>query len=185
MATKITRKPVPVKPRTAQPVATRVIGRGVYQPAPTVAPGTGAQAPQATAPPPDPIFLAQQAAAQRSLAIGGAWDTYSRGRIENSYGLGADTSNPYSKAALMREDYLSGQRGTESNYANAGQINSGAYQSAKNYNARQYSIGDDRLRREYQDQKDAITKGATDRYSQLGADLSAEDLTALIRSIGR
>lgn len=139
----------------------------------------------ATAPPPDPYLIAQQNAAQRSLALGNAWDTYGRAQIENQYGYGADVSNPFSEAMLLQHDYQANQRGTTNSYASQGQLYSGAYQNAKNYNARQYAIADDAARRRYQSAKDAITRGASERYSQIGANLTQQDLDALIRQIGR
>lgn len=138
----------------------------------------------ATALPPDPMFLAQQAAAQRTLALGNAWDTYARGRIENEYGLGSDVSNPYSRARLLEQDYQTGQRGTALDYANAGQLYSGASQNATDYNANKYSQNYDALKRSYQSQKDAITKGAIDRTSGSIANISQEDLAALLRQLG-
>lgn len=148
------------------------------------APGANAYASQQeTAPPPDPAFLAQQAQAQLAMGLGNAWDTYSRGRVENDYGLGADASNPYSRAKLLEQSYQQNQRGTDSSYANAGQLYSGAYQSAKNYDARNYAIGQDRLQREYQGAKDQITKGSLDRYSQYG-NLAGADLQSLLKQLG-
>lgn len=151
-------------------------------------PGMGAPAQnvytsQDTAPPPDPAFLAQQAQAQLAMGLGNAWDTYQRGQIENDYGLGADASNPYSRAKLLEQSYQQNQRGANTSYASQGQLYSGAYQNAKDYNARNYAVGQDRLQREYQGAKDQITKGSLDRYSQYGS-LAGADLQSLLKQLG-
>lgn len=132
---------------------------------------------------PDPTFLAEQAAAQRTLALGGAWDTYSRAQLSNQYGYG-DVSNPFNLAQLQKEEYQRTQNRTLNSLASQGQLYSGALGAERNYNAKNYAISEDRLRRQYQGAQDAITKAALDRYSTTLGNVSQQDLQSVLNQLG-
>lgn len=140
--------------------------------------------PVAQPPPLDPAFQAQQAAANLNIQFGNAWDQYQTGQIENQYGLGLDTSNPYSRAKLLEESYTRSRRGTTNSLAAQGQLYSGAMQTAQDENLRNYSIGKDTLSRERQAALDAILKGNLDRYGQVGANIDDQTLQSLLAALG-
>lgn len=140
-------------------------------------------------PPVDPQLIAQQNAANLSIALGDTWDTYQKGRIDTSFGNvdnpAADAvSNPYSQAALAYKRYNEAQQGTTNNYAAAGQLYSGALQHAGEGNAFNYLRGLAALRQSRQDQLDSLTQGALGRYSQVGANISQDQLTSLTKALG-
>lgn len=159
--------------RTTKPQITYKPPAPAWQPQAAPAPVTG--------PPPDPTFIAQQNAANRGLALGSAWDQYSLGQIENDYGLGSDVSNPYSRAKLLEDSYHNQQRGTLNSATN---LYSGAMQDRQDTNARNYAIGYDQLRRQYQGQKAGVLRGAVDRYSSTLGNVSQQDLDSLLRQLG-
>jgi hypothetical protein len=140
-------------------------------------------------PPVDPQFEAQKAAANRNIALGDAWDTYQTGRLNQSYGNldnpAADlTSNPYSRAAALQNAYLTAKRQSLNSYAAQGQLYSGAYQNRTEDVTRGYNEGLHGLRTEKQDAIDQILKGGMDRYSQVGATVSDDQLRAILRALG-
>src|SRR5690349_14885095 len=68
-------------------------------------------------PPVDPALVAQQNAANLSIGLGDAWDTYKGGQIDAAFGNldnpAADAvGNPYSQAALALKRYNEAQAGT-------------------------------------------------------------------------
>lgn len=70
-----------------------------------------------------------------------------------SYGLGnmggSFASNPYSRAALLQRSYDQNQRRTQNSMASAGQLYSGATQSARNFNNFNYGQAGDALRKDF------------------------------------
>lgn len=143
----------------------------------------GFSSPQPTAPPPDPEAAEYQARAQRTGAISGVLAQYDIGRTNQEYGFG-DSSNPYSRANLLMENFKRGQAGTNVGYAAQGGLYSGAYQTAQQEQQHQYDIGYDRLRRDYQDQIGNIQRGQLQQYGEYGSGLSLEQYNALIRGFG-
>lgn len=178
-----------VKNRIGDPAKQTIGARPGAQPwvVPGPDPASANPAPDAQPEPgplPDPAFMAQQAAAQRQLQLGGVWDKYQLGQIENSYGLGVDVSNPFSRANLLQQQYQRGQRGTEQSYAQQGQLHAGAYQNARNFNAGQYSQQYDALKRQYQGEKAGVIQGQIARYGSTIGNVSQQDMDSVIRALG-
>lgn len=180
---------------TAQPTTSRKHpkrAKGTAPPAvkPTVI-GTEAQPTTKLdgAPPVDPTLVAQQNAANTSVALGDAWDTYQQGQVGATYGNldnpAADlASNPYSLAALKLQAFNNQTRGTLNSYASHGQLYAGSLQNAQEANVQGYNQGLDALKKRKQSALDALTKGKLDRYSQVGATLDQNTLTALLKALG-
>lgn len=140
-------------------------------------------------PPVDPTLVAQQNAANLSIGLGNAWDTYQQGQIGLGYGnldnpAGDLTSNPYSKAALYLKLYQNQQRGNLTSFAARGDLYSGAYQGQTEADLQGYNRGVDALKKERQGALDALVKGELDRYSQVGASLSTDELASIMRALG-
>lgn len=135
----------------------------------------------ATAPPIDPSYEAYKVSAGRNTALADADAAYQGQRIENEYGLGADTSNPWSKAKLLEENYKRSQRGTQNSAGN--QLYSGSYQRAQSENTRNYSMGYDQLARGYQDAKYNVTRGQLGSYAENAMGVDDEKFRALLRAI--
>lgn len=156
-------------------------GPGTAYPTPPPFPSNPYTAP---APPIDPAYEAYKVSAGRSVALADADATYQNARLENLYGLGADTSNPYSRGKLLAENLRRSQRGTEGSYANMGQQYSGAYQVAQGENTRNYSIGYDQLARDYADQKKGVLRGQLGTYAQYGTGVDEAQFQSLLKALG-
>lgn len=138
----------------------------------------------ATAPPIDPNYDAYRVSSGRNLALANADATYAGAQIENQYGLGSDTSNPYSRAKLLEETYKRSQRGTLNNYAAQGQLYSGAYGRMQGENKRNYSMGYDELARSYQDAKRTNTRNQLGAYADYGVGVDDAQFNSLLRALG-
>lgn len=133
-------------------------------------PGT----PDAFVPPPDPVLIAQQAANNRPYldAIGAAPADLSR--LGSDYGYGVnytpgqvddsglatvgdatigelDTSNPYSRAALLQKSYTNNRQANTTNLAARGQLYSGALQKTQEGQQTAFNQGSEANRRGFQD----------------------------------
>jgi hypothetical protein len=147
-------------------------------------------APDTSGPPPDPALMAQQNAANTTIGLGNAWDTYQTGQINANFGNldnpGSDAaSNPYSQAALAYKRYNESQAGSLNSYAERGQLYAGSLQNATEANAGNYSQNIAGLRKQKQGQIDGLTKGALDRYSTTGATLNGDSLSSLMKLLGQ
>jgi lambda family phage tail tape measure protein len=136
------------------------------------------------APPIDPQAEAYNVSARRNVALGDADATYQNARIENQYGLGADQSNPYNDARMLEDAYLRNQSSTKSSYASRGLQGSGAYKQVKAFNERNYSIGYDRLARDYQDAKYGVTRGQLQSYADYGVGVDDARFQSILRGLG-
>jgi hypothetical protein len=134
------------------------------------------------APPVDPQYEAYRVSAQRNVALGDADATYQAARIENQYGLGADRSNPYSDARMLEDAYKRNQRGTLNSYA--AQKGSGAYLRAQDEDKRNYSIGYDRLSRDYTDAKYGVARGQLQSYADYGVGVDDARFQSILRGLG-
>lgn len=133
------------------------------------------------APPPDPAQIAATVTANRNLGIADADTTYQTGQIKQAYGYD-DLSNPFSRAALLKESYDKQQLGTTSNFAGQNQYNSGAYGGARTGDRHQYAIADDATRREYADALHGVSRNKLQAYADYGTSISAADWDALINA---
>lgn len=138
----------------------------------------------ATAPPIDPNYEATKISAGRNVALSDADALYQNTQIENSYGLGSDTSNPYSRAKLLENNYQRQQRGTQIGLAQQGQLYSGAMQTAQDENTRNYSMGYDQLARGYGDAKYQNTRAQLGTYAANATGVDQEKFNALLRALG-
>lgn len=135
-----------------------------------------------TAPPPDPELLQRQIAGQQSLQIGDAWDTYQKGVLSNTYGIG-DTSNPYSRAKLLEDSYRKRQGSTLNNYASQGQLYSGALNKQMDEDQFQHNIDNNNMQRSYYDSLANIEKGRIDRYASTGQALDQAQLNSILQAL--
>lgn len=140
-------------------------------------------------PPPDPAFEAQKAAANRTLRLGDAYDVYQSGRVNSAFGnldnpAGDLTGNPYSRAADLENAYLRAKRGSVNSYAAQGQLYAGSLQNRVEEDRRGYDQSLDSLKKAKQDALDQILKGGLDRYSQVGADITDDQLSMILRALG-
>ena len=148
------------------------LGKGLASPASSPASG----------PPIDPAFEAYRAAAGRNVSLSDAEAKYQQGALSNEYGIG-DSSNPYSKAALLQESYNRSKLGTQ-NSVGGNQIFSGSYQNAQGENDRNYSIGSDALKRAYGQASHGIQYGQAQTYANNALGVDSEKFNALLRALG-
>jgi hypothetical protein len=137
----------------------------------------------APTPPVDPDYEAYRVSANRNVALADADAGYQNARIENQYGLGSDRSNPWSDAKMLEDSYLRDQRGTTNSYASQGQLNSGAYQRMQGENKRSYSIGYDRLARDYQDAKYGVARDQLQTWADSGVGIDQAKFESILRSL--
>jgi hypothetical protein len=147
----------------------------------TSAPASAAAGP--SAPPIDPAFEAYRAAAGRNVAVSDAEAKYQLGSLSNEYGIG-DTSNPYSKAALLQESYNRSKLGTTNSMASQGQLYSGALQNAQGENDRNYSINSDALKRAYGNATHAVRYGQAQTYANNAIGVDSSAFQSLLNSLG-
>lgn len=131
----------------------------------------------------DPTYEAYLNQARYNRALADTEATYQTGQIKQSYGI-EDQSNPYSRAALLRQNYLEAKRGTTTSLASQGQINSGASKRLQGENDRQYSIADDQLKRDYADALHNVQYGQAQTYANYGTGVDDQALQALLRALG-
>lgn len=175
------------KPKNYHVTPTGAVGRNTAQGMLALAPQPGyhAQAGQVVPVPQLPLDPAQEAAKvsnQRNLGISEATSVYDTGQIENEYGLGADKSNPYSRAKLLEDSYKRSQRGTLNSMASMGQLYSGAYGRAQRENTRNYNIAYDQLSRDYTGKLRGVQQGRLLAYGQYGSDEDEAAFQALLRA---
>lgn len=174
------------QPRTTFTPATSkfVPSASIFTPSPGYTPQPDAPPAPDPGPPADPYLDAQKAAADRNLKFGDAADAYQKTQIENRYGFGTDTSNPYSVAKLLQDSYQKSQKATSLGMAAQGQLYSGALQSKLEQGTRDYNIDFDRQKRSYQDQLYELLLGKAQRYGSTIADISNEQRDSLLRALG-
>lgn len=165
------------------------VGPGAAGLVPRATPMVGGQPNQGLGPvggpPIDPQYEAYKLSSGRNLAIGNADATYQRGQLEQSYGYGASgAANPYSRAALLEESFKRSKLGTTNSYASSGQLYSGAYGRMQGENERQYSIGADQNRREYDQAVYGVNRGQAQNAANYGVGMDDEKFKALLRSLG-
>lgn len=133
----------------------------------------------------DPAVASAQVAANRNVAVGDLYGTWQQGNLDQDYGFGAGgAANPYSRAALLQESFRRSQRGTTNSYASQGQLYSGAYNRMQNENQRNYDIGYDQRRRDYDRQSGDIGFGRLENYANAGTGVDETKFNALLRALG-
>lgn len=128
------------------------------------------QAPVAAPQPVDPAFEAAKQSAQWNITTSDAEANYQTGQTAYQLGYNADgslnTSNPYSQAMLLQDNYKRSQVGTNNSMAAAGQLYSGARLNAQGRNDRLYAEGSAGLRDQAQDRYHNIGYGRLTTYGQ-------------------
>jgi hypothetical protein len=149
------------------------------------APGVQAPPPDVGGPPLDPQYEAYVLGANRNLALGNADAAYQRGQLEQSFGYGASgAANPYSRAALLREQFNRAKLGTTNNYAGQRQLNSGAYGRMQGENQHQYSIAEDANRRAYDQSVYGVNYGQAQNAANYGIGMDDATFQKLLRALG-
>lgn len=100
-----------------------------------------------------------------------------------SYGLGnmggSFASNPYSRAALLQRSYDQNQLRTQNSMAAAGQLYSGATQSARNFNRFNYGQAGDALRKDFGSRMSQVGLQRQGAQNQYGSALEAAQRQAI------
>lgn len=144
-------------------------------------PGEGAPGP--TGQPLDPQYEAYLTQARYQRGLADAEAAYQTGQIRQEYGV-EDQSNPYSRAALLKDTYEQAKRGTRNSLASSGQAHSGAAGRAQGANDRNYSIGYDQLVRQYQGAIHGVQYGQAQTIANYGTGQDQAAYEALIRALG-
>lgn len=131
----------------------------------------------------DPAVENARVVGNRNVALSNAYGTYQLGELENVYGLGNDTSNPYSKAKLLEDSYNRSRRGSLNSYAEVGQLHSGAYGRAQGENQRNYLMGYDQLSRSYTGAKQNIGLAGLQTYANAGTSIDQATFDAALRAL--
>lgn len=129
-------------------------------------------------------YLAEQdrqfAIAQAGFAYEGGQEAYQTGFNQNGT---ANASNPYSLAALLKENYNRSTSGTLNSYANQGQLYSGAYGRMQGENARNYSMGYNQLANQAASAYQSLSQRESQAAAQYGIGLTAQQRAALYRAL--
>lgn len=134
----------------------------------------------------DPNVVNAQVTSTRNIQVGDAQATFQQGNLDQDYGFGAGgAANPYSRAALLQENFKRSQLGTTNSYASQGQLYSGAYGRMQGENQRNYSIGYDQLHREYDQRTGDIAFGRLQNYADAGTNVSQSQWAGLYASLGK
>lgn len=154
-----------------------------------VGPRPGAPKPATAAPvqPYDPAYQAYVAQQNRDFGISDANAAYNIGQEAYNTGFNQNgtlnESNPYSEAALLKENFNRATSGTLNSYANQGQLYSGAYGRMQGENSRQYSIGYNNAATRAADTYHRIAYGRQTAASQAGVGLNDQARLALYRAL--
>lgn len=139
---------------------------------------------------PQPVDTALENAklgANWNAGLAGAEAGWQRDQTAWGTGYNADgsrnSSNPYSQAQLMQDEYKRGVTGTNNNYAAQGQLYSGARLNAQAGNDRRYAEGSSGLRDRAQGAYHGIGYGQLSAYGSNAAGVSGEDYGALKRQV--
>lgn len=132
-------------------------------------------------PPIDPAYEAYKVSAGRNVALADSDATYNTAQIENSYGLGSDTSNPWSQAKLLQTNWQRSQRATLNSAGN--QLYSGSHQRAQAENTRDYEMGYDQLSRNYSADKRGVTRGQLGTYAGNVTGVDSANFDSILRGI--
>ena len=136
-------------------------------------------------PPLDPALEAYKTSANRNIAIAKGDAAYQTGQLQQTFGYGdAGAANPYSRAALLKEQFDRAKLGTTNNMASAGQLYSGAYGRAQNENAHQYSIAEDANRRAYDQAIYGVNKGLATTTANYGVGVDDATFNSLLKALG-
>lgn len=145
------------------------------------------QAPVVDPQPFDAAFEAAKQSAQWNITTGTAEANYQLGRTAYSTGYNADgslnTSNPYSQAMLLQDNYKRSRVGANNSMTAAGQYASGARRNAQGRNDRLYAEGSASLRDQAQDRYHDIQYGQLQNYGQNSIGGTQAGYDALRRSI--
>jgi hypothetical protein len=129
-------------------------------------------------------YLADQnrqfATAQAGFAYEGGQEAYQTGFNQNGT---ANAANPYSLAALLRENYNRSTSGTLNSYASQGQLYSGAYGRQQGENSRNYSIGYNQLANQAASAYQNLSQRESQAAAQYGIGLTNQQRLALYRAL--
>jgi hypothetical protein len=150
--------------------------------------GPGVTQPPVVTPQPfDPMAEAAKQSATWNITTGDAEANYQTGRTAYSTGYNADgslnTSNPYSQAVLLQDNYKRSQTGTNNSLTSAELFGSGARAYGQARNDRLYAEGSASLRDSAQDRYHGIQAGRLQNYGQNSMGGSQAGYDALRTSI--
>lgn len=135
----------------------------------------------------DPAFQAYLAQQNNLYGISQANTAYELGQEAYQTGFNqngtVNESNPYSEAALLKENFNRATSGTLNSYASQGQHYSGAYGRMQNENGRNYSIGYNQLANQAADAYHRIAQSQQSAAAQYGTGLTDQARLALYRAL--
>jgi hypothetical protein len=137
--------------------------------------------------PPDPSLDAARLSANRNNALATSEGAYQTGNLNFDYGYtpagGVDTSNPYSRAALLQLGHENQARGTTNGMAAAGQLYSGAIQNQRGIDDTNYAQADAANRLAYQRGLHSIQAGQLNTYANNSLSTTGGDFDSLLKSV--
>lgn len=148
-------------------------------------PGTPDLSP--TPQPVDPAYEAQKLGAGFNIATADSESKYQKGETAWGTGYNADgslnTSNPYSQAMLLQDNYKRSITGTDNSMAANGQLYSGALLNAQAHNDRTYAESNSALKDQARGAYHGIDYGQLQTYGSNAAGTSSAGYSALNRSV--
>jgi hypothetical protein len=135
----------------------------------------------------DPAFEAQKLGATWNIQTADAGAGFQRGETAWGLGYNADaslnTSNPYSQAMLLQDNYKRSVTGTNNSMAAAGQLYSGARLNAQGRNDRLYAEGSSALKDQARRTYHGIGQEQLQTYGANSLGVSQGGFDALRRAI--
>lgn len=142
---------------------------------------------QATPQPPDPNLALQTATGTRNVALARGEGAYQQGNLNFDYGYNTDgsvnTSNPYSRAALLMLNYQHQQNATTNQMAAAGQLYSGAYANQQGIDQGNYAQADAANRLGYQRSTHGVQAGVLGTMATNALGVGDEAFQALLKAV--
>lgn len=147
---------------------------------------SAAPAPAAAPQPYDPGYEAYKLTAGRNVTLGNNEATWQTQNLGYDSGFNADgtlnTSNPYSQAQLLQDNYKRSQLGTTNSMAAQGQLYSGANLNAQATNDRNYAQGYAGLQHGAATGYHAIQSGQLTNYANNAVGVSDASWNSLLNS---
>lgn len=152
----------------------------------TVDPVTGAVSQVRAQPEPlDPALEQQKLIGARNVALAGPEAAYQTGQITQDFGIDQsgqiDTSNPYSRAAMLQLSHDNAQNSAFNSFGAQGQQGSSAYQSQRGLNDQSYSRDFDTLQRGAAQGFHGVQSGLLGTYANAGTGVAGADFQALLK----
>lgn len=146
-----------------------------------------AESPPVTAQPVDPALESAKLGASWNISTADGEAGYQRGETAWGTGYNADgslnSSNPYSQAMLLQDQYKRSVTGANNSMAAAGQLYSGARLNAQAHNDRVYAEGSSALKDSARKAYHGIDYGQLQTYGSNSLGVSGEGYAALHRAV--